>query len=306
MRIAFVWQESSKPEVFSHWNDGLRAAMRIIEKDHQVSYHEPFDEIPECDLVLYWEAPITINGQDSHNYRRIQSLPCKKALLFAGGMLKKEWVDGFDMVFVESQVNADECQAQGIPHMTAFGVNTDVFKPVVQAKVFDAVHHGTFAGWKRPRLLAEALGPRALLVGKFQEHERILYEESQRLGACVLPKADYSLLPYLIQSAHVCVNPSEYWGGGQRTTLEALACGLPTVVMKDSVKNREYVEESGCGEVVEPDPNRIRESVQRLKESWSREDAERAIAYIESKWTHRHYAAALLKGINVIMKLDNP
>src|ERR1043166_1995843 len=162
MKIAFVWQQSSKPEIFNHWNDCLRGAMKIIGKTHTVTYHEPSDDITDVDLILYWEAPCTIRGVDQANYNKVRLNPIRKALLFAGGELKKEWVEGFDHLFVESQINADECEALGIPHSTAFGINTDIFRITPQAKVFDAVHHGTFAGWKRPRLLAQALGPKSL------------------------------------------------------------------------------------------------------------------------------------------------
>jgi glycosyltransferase involved in cell wall biosynthesis len=106
------------------------------------------------------------------------------------------------------------------------------------------------------------------------------------------------MLPFLTCSAYVGVQPSEFWGGGQRTTLEMLACGLPVVVMKDSPKNREYIEESGCGEIVEPDPNRIVEAVEGLKASWTEEDAQRAVDYVNNRWSHIHYANNLLKWIN--------
>lgn len=295
MKIAFVWQESSKPEVFNHWNDGLRMAMKEIEKQHEVKYYEPFDTF-EADLILYWEAPCTINGQDSANYNRIRMMSTKKALLFAGGPLKKEWVEGFDLIFVESEINVEECISQDIPYIKAFGINTDIFKPVPQARIFDGVHHGTFAGWKHQPLIAEALKNKALLIGKFQQHEIILVTESQRYGAMVLPRTSYELLPYLISSAHTCVNMADTWGGGQRTTLESMACGVPVVCRTDSVKNMEYVLASGFGEIVSPSVPQIQLAVERLKEK--NLDPQIGVDYVNNNWSHKHYAEQLLKGIN--------
>lgn len=292
MKIAFVWQESSKPEVFNHWNDGLRAAMRIVEQTHEVKYYEPWDEF-EADLILYWEAPCTINGPNGEHWNRIRNLPTRKILLFAGGPLKKEWVEGFDLLLVESKVNAEECDSLNIPYDIAFGVNTDIFKPQKQNKVFDAIHHGTFAAWKHQPLIAEALGSKALLIGKFQPHEQFLIDDSLKFGAVVIPKTSYDILPYHISSAFVCCNMADVWGGGQRTTLEAMACGTPVICRTDSPKNREYIEESGFGEVISPSVPQIQEAVKRLKEK--NLSPQIGIDYVNSKWTHKHYAEKILK-----------
>lgn len=113
MKISFVWQGIDGR--YGHWKDGLWRAMKRLEEKYEVTYHEPTEEIPEDSIVLYWEAPCTINSKDADNYKRIMNLPNKKILLFAGGPLKKEWVDKFDLVCVESDINAKECEQQGIP-----------------------------------------------------------------------------------------------------------------------------------------------------------------------------------------------
>lgn len=299
MNIAFVWQESSKPEVFNHWNDGLRAAMTLVEKQHNVIYREPWDYQDFTDrnieLILYWEAPCTINGPNAHHYNNIRHLPIRKIMLFAGGPIKKEWVEGFDLLLVESKINAEECASLNIPYDIAFGVNTDIFKPQKQNKVFDAIHHGTFAAWKHQPLIAEALGPKALLVGKFQPHEQFLIDDSLKFGAVVLPKTPYEILPYLLSSAHTCINMADVWGGGQRTTLEAMACGIPVLCRNDSPKNMEYIQESGFGEIIPPATEQIIAGVGRLKTKALNLNI--GVNYVNSKWTHRHYAEAILKHI---------
>ena len=80
-------------------------------------------------------------------------------------------------------------------------------------------------------------------------------------------------------------------------TLEAMACNVPPIVMSDSPKNVEYVEESGYGLVVDPNPEAIRDAIDRLKPV--KEHSGRK--YIESKWTIQHYADALIKGIKEIL-----
>lgn len=286
MRLAFVWQGVGGR--YGVWKDGLYSAMKHIEKEHEVRYVEPWDEIYPDEVVLYWEAPCTTAGKDGENYRRVQNLPNRKALLFAGGPIKKEWLDGFDHVFVEGEFNKKEIDALGIPCSIAFGVNEDIFKPIKEQKVFDGFMQATFAGWKRQALFAEALGQKGLLCGRYQAEDSGAWSGAEK--AIRLPELPAEGVARLINASHSVVNTSEYWGGGQRCTLESMACNVPVVVMYDSPKNREFVEESGAGVVCEPNPEAIRKAVDSVK---GREMGGRA--YIESKWTSKHYADNLLK-----------
>ena len=296
LKIAFVWQGITGR--YGVWRDGLWCAMKYIEELHDITYHEPTDEIDKDAIVIYWEAPCTIKGKDSANYIRIKDLPNKKALCFAGGMIKREWLDGFDHVFVESQVNANELEAMGIPHSTAFGINEEIFVPKQLQKKWSGIHHGTCASWKRQWLLAEALGKAGVVVGRTQETDSHPFDECKRLGTTVIPEQLPEEVCNLLNQSYVCVQTSDMWGGGQRCTLEALACNIPVVCMSDSPKNREYVEESGCGMVTEPNARDIARAVTLTQ---STDWGTRGRDYVLSKWTARHYADNLLKGINQII-----
>lgn len=320
MKIAFFWQGMNGS--YGKWNDGLREAMRIIEKDHAVRYYDVNEgAINEChtfqpDVVLYWEAPCTIMGKHQAEYRSIQQLPFKKILLFAGGMIRKEWVQGFDKLLVESEINEKECEALGIHFARAFGVNDRIFKPKKWLKTkgkksenalkttetdgvlptYDGVMHATFAGWKRHTLFAEALGNKGIVIGRKQENDHEGYNRCVELGVKIVPETSQEELPDLLSSAWAVVNTAEYWGGGQRCTLEAMACNVPPIVMSDAPKNVEFVKESGYGLIADPDPASIRRAVEEIKK-WTPEERARGRAYIESKWTGKHYADAILANI---------
>lgn len=300
MRIAFAWLGISGR--YGQWKDGLWAAMQEIEKrGHTVQYFEPYHGTQirnfQPDVVLFWEAACTAAGPDAAAYRTIQNLPFKKALLFAGGPIKKEWLEGFDLVFVESAINEEELEQLGVPWKRAFGVNTQAFRPEPQPKIFDAVFPATCASWKRPWLLTETLRERSVICGRFQETDPLPFIRSRAAGALVLPELSAEGVNSLIAASHTLVNCSDFWGGGQRATLEGMANGAPVIVMEDSPKNREYIEESGCGMVVPPEDAKIREAVEHLKATWTAADTERSLAYIRSKWTEKHYADAILEGI---------
>lgn len=294
--IAFIWQGISGR--YGQWKDGLWKAMKIIEETHDVKYYEPTDDIPEDSIVLYWEAPCTsISPKDGNNYKRVQKLPNKKALLFAGGPIKKEWLDGFDHVFVESKINADELTDLNIPHSTAFGINEEVFHPMKLEKRWWGIHAGTCASWKRQGFIGEALGDKGIVVGREQENgiDTFGFDRCRELGSTVVPEQTPEDLAKIVNQSHVCVQTSALWGGGQRVTLEALACNIPVVCMTDSPKNREYVEESGCGMVVEPEPSKIRQAViDTMSKDWGNKGRE----YVMRKWTSKNYSDNLLKWIN--------
>lgn len=300
MRIAFIWQGFSGR--YGLWNDGLYAAMKLLEQEHEVRYFDTteINQIHEFkpDRVLYWEAPVTFAGKDRENYWAVQDLPFKKGLLFAGGEVRAEWCDGFDLFFVESKVNEDDFERIGKPWKRAFGVNTQIMKPQKQGKAFDACFPATCASWKRHWLLADALHEKAAIAGRYQESDPIGFIRARDAGAVVFPELSQDAVAALINASHTLVNCSDVWGGGQRATLEAMACGVPPVVMADSPKNREYVEEADFGSVVSPDSTTIRIAVASLKAG--NLDPQKGVSYIQSKWTERHYADAIMEGLNSI------
>lgn len=298
MKIAFVWQGIDGR--YGQWKDGLYAAMKIIEKSHTVTYHEPSDDIKDVDIILYWEAPVTACGKDRDNYERIRKNPIPKILLFAGGQVKYEWCKGFDLFLIESQLNEKEFDDIGLPWVKAFGVNTEIFKPKKQPKIFDGMHQGTCASWKRQSLFARALKDKGVICGRFQESDPIGFLTAREQGTLVLPELSHDAVSEMLNATHVMVNTSEYWGGGQRATLEAMACGIPVIAMNDSPKNMEYVLESGAGLIVAPSETPIREAIESIK-GWTDVEKQRGIAYVRNKWTEQHYAENILKGINQVL-----
>jgi glycosyltransferase involved in cell wall biosynthesis len=291
MRIAFVW-ESLRKYYGTRFNDGLYLALKRLEERHTIGYFEPFDDeqIKEFkpDVILFWGA---LCGYETPH---VKELPGKKAICFAGGPITSNNVNGFDLYFTESKINEDEFAAFGKPYLRAFGINEQIFKPMKVEKKYDAAIWASFALWKRHNLFADAVGETGLAIGQFQDHEKQCYEWCQAKGMDVRAEMPKEEMVPLLNEAHVALNTSDFWGGGQRMTLEAMAMNIPVIVMADSPKNREYVEECGLGLVSVPDPRHIRDAIQSLKTTatdWNTR------GYIESKWTSEHYAKNLEKGL---------
>lgn len=300
MTISFCWINGTKPRESGQWNDGLAAAMRIIEKEHTVTYHDQYSTTWEdSDVILLWEAVCCANGEYQDFYNAIRRSNKKKILLFAGGPIEFINAVGFDLYLVESEINEKEFEALGLPWMRAFGVNTQVMRPEKQPKVFDAIFQATCASWKRLDLFSQALGDKGVVCGRYQENDRMPFEHVRNNGTLLLPELKQEAVASLINASYVHVNTSEFWGGGQRSLLESLSCGVPAIAMSDSPKNSEYILESGAGLICEPTPEAIREAIATVKANYEHY-ASKARPYVESKWTEQIYATNILKAIETV------
>jgi glycosyltransferase involved in cell wall biosynthesis len=295
MRIAFLWDNGTHKIKHNQWDDGLWLALEYIKSwGHEVGYFEPRDTAKvrafKPDVVLFWGALCEPAASI------VQLLPYKKAIAFAGGAIDKDNIGNFDMYFVESEINEQELTSFNKDWMRAFGVNDQIFTPKARKKKWDAMSAAAFAAWKRPQLFAEAVREKGVWVGQHQEHEKWCYEEPKKLGVTIKDIQSREKCAQLMNESWVVLNTSDFWGGGQRLTLEAMACDIPVIAMKDSPKNCEYIEESGVGMIVEPNPEAIKEAIHSIKFDYVPQGRE----YIESKWTGEHYAKALINGLKKI------
>lgn len=302
MKISFIWINGTKPRETGQWNDGLAAAMKLIEKKHEVIYHDQHSTTWEdCDVILFWEAPCTAKGEHADFYNAIRRSTVKKILLFAGGPIDYLDAVGFDLYLVESELNEKEFEALELPWLRAFGVNTQIMKPQSCEKLYDGFMQATFAEWKRHSLFAQTLGDKGCVAGRLQANDRQGYYDCQAHNVAIFEEQPAEKIAELINQSHVVVNTASYWGGGQRCTLEAMACGVPVVVMSDSPKNSEYVIESGAGLVCEPTPDAIRAAITTIRENYS-DFADKGVGYVAHKWSEHIYANNILKGIETVCK----
>ena len=188
------------------------------------------------------------------------------AICLTGGTFREQ-IDAFDLVFVESEVYKQEFERLGKRVIKAFGVNTELFKPIEQPKIWDAIFPATFANWKRHSIFTEAMGDKGLACGwMYQDHETENWQMCQDKGTMILPHLSHKAIAYLLNASKTCVITSDSTGGSQRTVLEAMACNIPVIVMQDSDKTTEYVRDCGTGDIINADPDSIRKAVERWKD----------------------------------------
>ena len=299
MRIAFVWDWPIVPEQAITWKDGLAAAIKILSQKYELKvfamgpseYTLPHEYFPiyvtrdiNASVKEFNPDRIIIWGDTTRPAaEQLAPLGAPIALCFAGGHLDGGAVPFISHYFVESKVYAEKMGARGRSVSTAFGTNTELFKPIpAQHKLFDALFPATFALWKRHDLFAKATGGlTACAVGyKYLTHEKECWEICEKNGVLTLPHCSPETLTQLYSASRCVVIPSRADGGSQRTVLESMACGIRPIVCGDSDKTTEYVRESGFGITVEPEANKIREAINYCINNPN--DGQKGIDYIKN------------------------
>mgnify|MGYP001581453849 CR=1 FL=1 len=319
-KIAVIHDWLSDIEQEITWKDGLAAAIRILSQKYELKFytfgkstftlpHEYFpihffsdDEEFKKDIKAFSPDVILHWADSTRPHASIgRELGIPQAICFAGGEpFEKQW-QNFDHFFVESDEYKEKFEKAGCSVSTAFGTNTELFRPNYgKKKVFDICFPATYADWKRHRLFAKIVEQgeySAVTAGfKYKDHEQWCYELPEKAGALVLGHVSGSALVDIYNQSRVCLITSANNGGSQRTVLEAMACNIPVVVMSDSRKCSEYINrtERFTGLVADlSDFNSIINAVDscmNIGESDAR-------TYILEQWSEFTYAAALETGL---------
>jgi glycosyltransferase involved in cell wall biosynthesis len=282
MRLAVANDWYNKKSAVFFNKDGFLRAIGILGEEWEVKFfkkHEQTFTMPhECgfDLqfqpnvkqaVLDWKPDAILFFCDFSRpiLEEFKDVDIPKAQAFTGGPFR-DHENVADIVFVESDSYFKDFQSRGLNVKRAFGVNTQLFRPMPQPKIFDAVFPATMAAWKRHELFAEAMGEKGLACGFWQPHEPHVIEALQKHGTATLHHQNAESTALIYNMGRTCLITSHTTGGSQRTVLEAMACNIPTIVMADSDKTSEYIRDCGVGGIVEPSVERIRDEVNKWKD----------------------------------------
>ena len=294
MRIAFVKDWHDDLEHLAGNKDGILAAFGELEKRYNVEFISRhncdvrwMEFFHGCDVIICW-------GSLDRPWHAQLPKGIPKILCFAGGPTEHENLKNFDHVCVESQVYLEAFKRKGVSVSRAFGTNSDVFRPEPRSpKVFRAIYPASFCFHKNIELFARAMRGQGLAVGNWNEESVV--SKCLELGLPIMRRVSSDVLSDLYNMSRCTVVPCGTDGGAQRVVLESMACGVPVVLANDNDKCREFVEESGCGVLVPPIAEAIREAVDEL--TTGPYDPSIGRKYIEAKWTHHHYANALEEAI---------
>lgn len=259
-KILFVYDIPDE----NYWKDGLWAAVELLKKDFEVfklnlSNPSIDRDLPSWpDFVLGWGA---FNSPVEHYVSQFNSRGRIKKGLCLGGYSPYSG-QKYDILFYEVEnwsknwLNEHEYKGK-TKH--AFGINTDIFKPLNKMtvenqgdysvkdwypKIWDYLTVGAFAYWKRQELLLQKEGSK-IAVGQIQQDnlsESLDIIGNLIVGRCgILDMVIPTQLAQLYNLSKTCYIPATIFGGGERAILEARACGIDIEVQPDNQKLQELI-----------------------------------------------------------------
>lgn len=285
-KIAVIWDYNRAKWTRPVDHDGLKIAMEIVAKSHQVDWFMEGD-VPGVDdgydFVCVWGV-----GSIPFNNSIEKYIYAKKILICAGHPSDLSNIEKFDHVFVESPAVYKEmlpfCKGISI----AFGCDTDFFKPCEEEKVFDVFFPATYSLWKRQNLFGEAVrGLKAITCGTMQPDGLGLYDVCNQNGVYtqvgLMPAKLVSQLYNM--SRVVCVTA---YHGSERTIIESQASNIPLVLVRDNELGVTLTTDETT--IVEPNPVAIRMGIEQAFNK-----TVNTRKFILEKYSHIKYAEAILK-----------
>lgn len=235
-KILFVFRH----EFEDKWEDGLYAALKVLSYDYFITTHNLMNGTPilsDYDFILGWGA----FGSPVDRY--LQTVRGTKGLCIAGVAHPPVNMNIYDVLFYETDWYKPVIRThRNTVH--AFGVNTDIYKPIKLKKFFDYITVGAFSLWKRQNLLANKSGKK-IAIGEIQKGNP---QESLGIiakllahGVMVSDMLPPKELAKLYNMSEILYMPSDVFGGGERAVLEARACGCKVEIEPDNPKLFELV-----------------------------------------------------------------
>ena len=221
MKIAFVWYWDRASEILPNWRDGLRAAVEIIERDHQVDWYldKKLPNPHDYDFILVW---------DDSNTRVVDLLgqhDTRMGICLTTDPNNLTNLSNFDVVYCESDPIFEDVRKHGLHAIKAFGTDTNFFTPDDTEKDIEYFYPATFSPWKNQKEIAH-LGSKLLCLGTLQP------DGQEELDACQANGVQLKVGYYpaeeirdLYRRSKKVIIPAVH--GSERTVLEAKAMGIP-------------------------------------------------------------------------------
>lgn len=266
MKLAFIWEWGQAKEIYPNWRDGLRAAMEIIGKEHEVDWY--LDEAPkgEYDWIITW-------CDSNSNFSKFHTkYDARRAICLTTHPTNYHNLKGFDVVFCETEIIYNECRMYGVHAKRAFGTDDNFYKPMGKIQDIDYFYPATFSPWKKQSDIAH-LGNKLWCVGTIQPDGQAEYDAC--VNNAVNTEVGYfppgHIRDYYSRAKNVII-PAIH--GSERTVLESMSMNIiPQVMNPQNKRAASYIKEFQNSGTMMPR------------------------AFIQERYSAKKYADDILKGL---------
>ena len=232
---------SSQRIKYSNWTDGFTGAIDILKKKINITMVNAKDnkqiDFTPFDIVFFKEG---FNGIYYNQYKN--SLVNKKKGLFISCSNKipiDTELNIYDVLFYETYWYYNYANLKRHKHAYhAFGINTQVMKPLGLEKVYDVIFVGAITSYKRPLKILKYPGKK-ICLGVNSDNKLVTILKSG--GVEVRDFLEYNELSIFYNKSKLCYIPCEIHGGGERAVLEARSCGIIVEIEPDNDKLKELL-----------------------------------------------------------------
>lgn len=254
-RIAILFSIPPNSKKINSWHDGFTAAVELLSNDFKidwinVSENDFFNKynaesLNNYDFVLtksVWRDKIDLFLRQNSN-----KITTPIGMMISGSLRKpilKE-MKFYDTVWYETNwyyTNKKINRHQNAHH--GFGIDTSIMNIDNSIKkIYDWILVGAPKKYKRVHHLIPKKGNK-LFIGDLTNNDKYTKKTLLSLtknGIELKDFVSYSELAFLYNSSKSCLVPTKLHGGGERSVLEARACGIPVEIRDDNPKLKELL-----------------------------------------------------------------
>lgn len=232
-------------EKYKNWEDGFTKAIDLLKEDYNISWINLADTKPSSTELNEYDFLIVKSCWNwiVDNYiRSLKNLTVARGIAISCSLKpKKEWAWFYDVLWFETEWYRKLISFHPNKFL-AFGINSDVFKPLNLEKEIDVLGIGAITSYKRFDKFNTLNKDKIVIIGstKNSDYEEVSKKLNDNIEIIEYLSQD-ELAKYINKSRLVYI-PSEINGGGERAVLESLSCGVKVKIEDDNPKLKKIIE----------------------------------------------------------------
>jgi glycosyltransferase involved in cell wall biosynthesis len=240
MNICILYKVPKNSVKYESWHDGFTKAIDLLKQKYSIVMKNIVDkpkiDFNNYDLVFFKES---FEG-NIYSFYKNKLKPNQKLGLFISSSTiipNENQLKIYHILFYETKWYYKYAKLNRHP-MTyhAFGVDTQIMKPINLKKKYDVIFVGCICNYKRPLKILNIPGKKVCIGFK---KDKILVSTLEKNNVEVIDFVEYEKLANYLNQSKLCYIPCTLHGGGERCVLEARSCNIPIRIENDNTKLKE-------------------------------------------------------------------